>query len=132
MKKQEIELYRKLLKAKAAELMSANQNRSDLTAESSPDEVDKALTSMVSDLAGHTKSKDAKLLRRIEEALKRLDNGAFGICVECEEPISARRLEAVPWTRFCLSCKESLSGQISSSEEPDLEEVAEPEHSSFR
>ncbi len=49
---------------------------------------------------------DAKLLRAIESAISRIDNGTFGVCTSCEEEISISRLNAVPWTSLCLQCKE--------------------------
>ena len=49
---------------------------------------------------------DSKLLRAIEEAILRLDQGVYGICMDCEEEIAAARLDAVPWTRVCINCKE--------------------------
>ncbi len=49
---------------------------------------------------------DAKLLRAIEAAIGRVDNGTYGICAECEQEISQARLQAVPWTSVCLACKE--------------------------
>ena len=45
-------------------------------------------------------------LRRVDAALKRIDDGEFGICLECEEPISPKRLAAVPWATYCLQCQE--------------------------
>jgi DnaK suppressor protein len=52
------------------------------------------------------KQTDTKLLRAIDEALQRVDQGTFGICMDCEEPIAEVRLDAVPWTRVCIDCKE--------------------------
>ena len=52
------------------------------------------------------KQTDAKILQAIEEALVRLEKGTFGICRDCGEPIALARLEAIPWTRVCISCKE--------------------------
>ena len=49
---------------------------------------------------------DAKLLRAIEAAISRIENGNFGICTICEEEISLVRLNAVPWTSVCIVCKE--------------------------
>jgi len=48
---------------------------------------------------------DAKLLRAIEAAIERVDNGEYGICADCGEDISVARLKAVPWTSVCISCK---------------------------
>src|SRR5579864_8235047 len=44
---------------------------------------------------------DMNLLRQISDALLRHDHGTYGICAECEEPISTKRLDAVPWARYC-------------------------------
>jgi RNA polymerase-binding transcription factor len=49
---------------------------------------------------------DTKLLRAIDEALHRIENGTFGICMDCEETIPPARLDAVPWTRVCVTCKQ--------------------------
>jgi DnaK suppressor protein len=49
---------------------------------------------------------DAKLLRAIEAAIDRIENGSYGKCSICEEEISLARLNAVPWTSVCLACKE--------------------------
>lgn len=55
------------------------------------------------------KQTDAKILRNIEEALWRLENGIYGICRECNEPIAPARLNAIPWARLCITCKEKQS-----------------------
>jgi len=54
----------------------------------------------------HLKETEAKLIRAVDEALLRLENGKYGICTTCGKEISKARLEAVPWTRLCISCKE--------------------------
>ena len=45
-------------------------------------------------------------LRELEAALRRIERGTFGICAGCGEPISEKRLEAVPWAKFCIPCYE--------------------------
>jgi len=62
---------------------------------------------------------DMKLLREISGALHRIDNGSYGICMECEEPISSKRLDAVPWARYCVTCQESIASRIAAGEEVD-------------
>ena len=52
------------------------------------------------------KQTDAKILPAIEEALQRIDKGTYGVCRDCGEPISPARLNAIPWTRVCITCKE--------------------------
>lgn len=46
------------------------------------------------------------ILIEIEDAMGRLDNGGYGVCNHCEETITARRLQAVPWARYCVGCQE--------------------------
>ena len=62
---------------------------------------------------------DMKLLREISDALLRIDSGTYGICMECEEPISAKRLDAVPWARYCVKCQELIAARIARGEEVD-------------
>ncbi|MFN7982250.1 MAG: TraR/DksA family transcriptional regulator [Vicinamibacterales bacterium] len=52
------------------------------------------------------KQTDAKILQAIEEALKRIDKGTYGVCRDCGEMIAPARLNAIPWTRVCIACKE--------------------------
>jgi len=52
------------------------------------------------------KQTDAKILQAIEEALYRMEKGTYGICRDCGEEIAAARLNAIPWTRVCITCKE--------------------------
>ena len=52
------------------------------------------------------KETDAKILQAIEEALLRIDKGTYGVCRDCGEPIAPARLNAIPWTRVCIACKE--------------------------
>ena len=52
------------------------------------------------------KQTDAKILQAIDEALVRIDKGVFGVCRDCGDPIAEARLNAIPWTRVCISCKE--------------------------
>ena len=52
------------------------------------------------------KQTDAKILQAIEEALTRIDKGTYGVCRDCGEMIAEARLNAIPWTRVCIACKE--------------------------
>ena len=52
------------------------------------------------------KQTDAKILQAIEEALWRIEKGSYGLCRDCGEPIAEARLNAIPWTRVCITCKE--------------------------
>jgi DnaK suppressor protein len=68
---------------------------------------------------------DMKLLREISDALVRIDQGTYGVCLECEEPISSKRLEAVPWARYCVTCQEQLAARAALGEPVDEFEEAD-------
>ena len=53
---------------------------------------------------------DSTVLTQVREALKRIDNGTFGTCVVDGAPIEAKRLEATPWTPYCLKHQQELEG----------------------
>ena len=55
------------------------------------------------------------LLREVEEALLRVKEGVYGVCQECEEPISPKRLQALPWAKFCVRCQEMLGAMADQS-----------------
>jgi DnaK suppressor protein len=67
---------------------------------------------------------EMKLLREISDALRRIDRDDYGICLECSEPISPKRLDAVPWARYCVTCQDLVAARIASGEEVDeIQEV---------
>jgi DnaK suppressor protein len=66
---------------------------------------------------------DMKLLREISDALHRVDSDTYGICLECEEPISTKRLNAVPWARYCVTCQELIAHRIAEGEMMEYEEA---------
>jgi len=69
---------------------------------------------------------DMKLLREISDALQRIEQGTYGVCLECEEPISVKRLEAVPWARYCVTCQEHIAARAALGVAVDDYQEAEP------
>jgi DnaK suppressor protein len=66
---------------------------------------------------------DMKLLREISDALHRMDQEAYGVCMECEEAISAKRLDAVPWARYCVTCQERIANRFADGELVEYQEA---------
>ena len=67
---------------------------------------------------------DAKLLREIADALHRIEIGSYGVCMECEEEISQKRLDAVPWAKYCVTCQEEIARRVETGEyEDDYQET---------
>ena len=57
------------------------------------------------------KSRELDDLRAVEDAIERIDSDDYGICASCEDPIELKRLEAVPWARFCRACQEEMENR---------------------
>ena len=64
-------------------------------------------------------SLDYGQLRLVEEALDRVRSGDYGVCLACEQPIPPKRLQALPWARYCVPCQE----EIGMNQEEDSQEV---------
>jgi DnaK suppressor protein len=99
--------YQSLLRAKAKEAAAALHNREGIIVERAADEFDEISIAFERDIAVQHLDRESRLLRHILGALSRIENGTFGACLHCEEPISQKRLTAVPWAPFCLACQEA-------------------------
>jgi DnaK suppressor protein len=95
------------LKAKEADASRILQSRDAIIIEKSADELDEIEGAVAREIAIRNLDRESGLLREIRSALRRIDAGTFGMCLHCEEEISRRRLEAVPWARLCLQCQEA-------------------------
>jgi DnaK suppressor protein len=115
--------YRKILEAKAEEVrrsMSAQKAAQVVARLDIPsDEGDLSQQHHEEWIFLNRNSIDMKLLREIADALHRMDGEHYGICLECEEPISSKRLDAVPWARYCVSCQERIAARIAEGEYVD-------------
>jgi len=74
------------------------------------DEGDRANTSLAREIDLAQKSRDRALLALVDVALKRISEGTFGNCLNCGQEINAKRLEALPWVRYCITCQELIDG----------------------
>src|SRR5579859_7091169 len=114
--KAKVNAYHKVLEKKAGELrrsMSAQKAAQVVSRLDCPsDEGDLSQQHHEEWIFLNRNTIDTKLLREISDALHRIEAGHYGTCLECEEPISTRRLEALPWARFCVSCQESVTARV--------------------
>jgi DnaK suppressor protein len=82
------------------------------------DIADRAASSYTKEFLFSQSNNDRQLLQMVETALARIREGAFGECVSCGNEINSKRLEAVPWTRYCIECQEKLErGQLEEAHE---------------
>jgi DnaK suppressor protein len=122
MTKQELNKFKQTLEAKQAELAAGVRNREGIAIEKSPDALDEVQHAAERELAIRNLDRESALLRNVRNALKRIDAGTFGVCVHCEEDISIKRLNAVPWTPYCIKCQE-MADRNQGSETEEFEEV---------
>ena len=50
----------------------------------------------------------SRILAEIDLSLHRISDGSYGLCIDCEEPISVKRLESIPWAQRCIRCQQAL------------------------
>lgn len=107
MTKTELNKYKAMLEAKQAELAGGLRNREGITIEKTADALDEVQLAGERELAIRNLDREANLLRSVRQALARFTDGSYGVCLHCEEDISPKRLNAVPWTSFCIKCQEA-------------------------
>lgn len=110
MNKAQLKKFRTLLEEKRDEIVRKAKQTLDedmtLDANDLPDEMDLASSEYLHSFTFRLRGREKKFLDKINRALIKLDEGTFGVCEECEEEISVKRLEARPETTLCIRCKE--------------------------
>lgn len=110
MNQKDLKRFKKMLEdSKASLLESAKRTlmeESNFDTDDLPDEIDLASSEYAQSMVFRLRDREKFLLMKIDRALKRVDEGTFGICERCEEDISIKRLEARPVTTLCIRCKE--------------------------
>jgi DnaK suppressor protein len=102
----ELKRFKATLLARQSELEGLIGNREAAAIETSADALDQIQHAVERELALGTLARESAGLRDTRAALRRMADGAFGACVDCEEDISLKRLAAVPWAARCIPCQE--------------------------
>ncbi len=117
--KKDLDYFKKLIKKKREEILDDLQHSLEDTLKKSPRDAAGDISGYafhMADLATDTydrefsldlASNERQLLYEIDESLKKIQEGKFGICEECKSPITKTRLKAIPYTRLCLKCQEA-------------------------
>ncbi len=103
-----------ILDAKQVEAARALSRREGLTIERAPDSLDEVQFAAARELSTRHLEREANLLREVRAALDRMADGSYGLCLQCEQEISQKRLKAVPWATLCIACQEKAdeNGQL--------------------
>jgi DnaK suppressor protein len=99
--------FQEILERKEAELVQVLRNRDGIAIEKSAEQMDEIQYASERDLAIQNVDRESTLLRQVRAALRRIHDGSFGTCIECEWAISPKRLAAVPWASRCIQCQEA-------------------------
>ena len=123
MNKTEVNRFRAVLTEKVAELERFTRNRDGITVERSADQLDEIQAASQRALAVCKLDREFNQLREARAALRRIQEGSFGTCQECEEDIHPKRLAAVPWATFCIRCQEAVDHNLEEIQAPGREFV---------
>jgi DnaK suppressor protein len=108
MTKSELERFTTALEKRQGEISASLRNREDIAIEKTPDAIDEVQLAGERELAIRNLDRESNLLRNVKGALARIADGSYGTCMHCEEDISLKRLNAVPWAAFCIRCQEAV------------------------
>ncbi len=112
MDKKRVEAYRKQLEERQQALRkivaSTEQAGRDADVGTAQDIADRAANSYTKEFLFYQSNNERQTLNLVESALARIREGTFGECINCGNEINAKRLDAVPWTRYCINCQEKM------------------------
>jgi DnaK suppressor protein len=97
----------------------AKLNGNDLSVDNAetPDPVDLAVQNYSKNVMLAVSENESRQLQMVDEALQRIEDDEYGMCQNCSNQIPPKRLQAIPWARFCLNCQELLEKGLIDSEE---------------
>src|SRR5713101_4504269 len=107
MRRTDLASFTEVLQAKQAELSHNSRALESIAIERSADALEEAQYKSAREVAIAGLNRESSVRRDVAMALLRIQNGTFGVCVHCDNDISRRRLEAVPWTSLCIRCREA-------------------------
>jgi DnaK suppressor protein len=110
MDKKKVDYYKKRLVTTQDELLrlvtKSERDGREADEEATQDIADKAANSYTKEFLFHQSDENRRLLALVNEALERVKDGSYGLCVSCQGEVQVKRLEAVPWARHCIECQE--------------------------
>jgi DnaK suppressor protein len=110
MTKTQITGLKTLIETKRRELVSEIHAQTNLIAinESEADPIDQIQSMTMREETASQLGRRSRVLAEIERALHAIYEGTYGFCIDCEEPISLKRLETIPWASRCIGCQQSM------------------------
>ena len=109
MNKKDMACFKKALMEKRDDLLAVVKSKKehDLTDVEIGDEIDSASQNVEKEMLFELNDNEKLALDAIESALRRIEKGTFGLCESCRQKITEKRLNAIPWVRYCIDCQSS-------------------------
>jgi DnaK suppressor protein len=121
----DVDVLRHALETRLEAITKGSDRRGDIVIQQAPDALDQTQFAAERDLTVSLLNRDSQMFRRVRGALERLGDGTYGVCLSCEDPISPKRLRAVPWAELCLGCQERSDMKAAGILGSDHDEAAE-------
>jgi RNA polymerase-binding transcription factor len=116
MNKSEINKFRTILTAKQTELARLLRKRDGMAIQKTPDALDEVQLATERELVTRNLERESNVQRDVRAALRRIEQGDYGTCLNCDDEIGLKRLNAVPWTSLCIGCQEQADRNIDEQE----------------
>jgi DnaK suppressor protein len=103
---------RQLLESRLKEATQTEGSRESIRIQQVADPVDMTSQAAERELAMQGLDRRAGLVRQLRSAIDRIEDGTYGVCLECEEEIAPKRLRAIPWAQLCIQCQEAADRSV--------------------
>jgi DnaK suppressor protein len=100
--------FQRMLETKKKELLAGSSDREEILIENAAEDFDRLQQQLNREVAIRNLDRESKLLKEVQAALNRVEEGTFGVCLRCEEDIPEKRLKALPWAAYCVRCQENV------------------------
>ena len=124
MTKSELRTVTASIQARLAAITNTASKRDEIVIQQAPDPFDEVQLNSERDLTIALLNHETVLVRNLKAALRRIEDGSYGLCAQCEEGISPKRLAAVPWAERCIQCQEAADRRKSAETAGDLVDAA--------
>lgn len=108
--REKTEYFKKMIETRIAEaqrLLANAQQETRVASSRQADSSDQATAEFERQALVHKAQVAQQTLKTLQKALESINSGTYGQCVQCGVPIETKRLEAIPWARYCLACQEA-------------------------
>jgi DnaK suppressor protein len=106
MERADRERLKRTLKTMLQDVEQPLGRREEIAVENAPDTLDLVQRAAERELALRQIESDFTRLQKIRLALERIEEGSYGVCMRCDNEISPKRLQAIPWAAYCIRCQD--------------------------